>query len=70
MYADRPAETFFLLTGRGHFLFDVSKRKWGRIPAAGPHFFTETGEVDKPPSQLDFSPNWVGLNNFRTNSPI
>ena len=31
MYADRPAETFFLLTGCDRFLFDVSKRKWGHI---------------------------------------
>ena len=25
----------FLLTGRGRFLFDASKRKWGRIPRKG-----------------------------------
>ena len=25
-------QTFFPLTGRGRFLFDVSKRKWGWIP--------------------------------------
>ena len=31
MYADRPAETFFLLTGCDRFLFDLSKRKWGHI---------------------------------------